>query len=186
MTAADRDGSSTGGMLDLDRLAPDPSRFPDTKILRQLRDLAFPRRIDAAKHDALGRLIGVVSSTCCRMNGVAATTSGTVSTCFSGRIVVGHAFFHAVLHDDVRGGPENLGLNVFLEAGHDADRADQGRDAQGDAGDRRRRYSERSSGCGAWRAGTAGRLKISYGSATAISPAAIGGRGRHRGWMPGW
>jgi hypothetical protein len=34
------------------------------------------------------------------------------------------------------GGAENLGLNIFLEPGHDADGPDQGGDTKGDAGDR--------------------------------------------------
>ena len=45
-------------------------------------------------------------------------------------VIVGHVLFHSFLDDDMSGGAENLALNVFPEAGHDADCADQRRHSQ--------------------------------------------------------
>ena len=40
-------------------------------------------------------------------------------------VIVGHVLFHSFLDDDMGRGAENLALNVFPEAGHDADRPNQ-------------------------------------------------------------
>ena len=49
-------------------------------------------------------------------------------------IVVAHAVFHPILHNDVGRRPKNLRLNVLFKSGHDADRPDQGRHAECDSG----------------------------------------------------
>ena len=49
---------------------------------------------------------------------------------FNDRIVIGHMFLHPFLDNDMRGRSQDLALNVLLKTGHDADRADEGRDAE--------------------------------------------------------
>jgi hypothetical protein len=58
---------------------------------------------------------------------------------FGDRIVIAHAVLHAILNDDVSGRAEYFGLNVFFEAGHDSDGADQCSHAQGDSRHRNER-----------------------------------------------
>ncbi len=45
-------------------------------------------------------------------------------------VIVGHVLFHSFLDDDMGRRSENLALNVFPEAGHDADCPDQRRHSQ--------------------------------------------------------
>jgi hypothetical protein len=74
------------------------------QVLRERRHLAFPQRIDAAKHDPLGTVWcgqhHLLQDERRRRNHV-----GDLLDLLGGRIVLGHAVFHAVLHDDVCGGP---------------------------------------------------------------------------------
>ena len=112
-----------------DRLSCPVERFLASSVTVPSRSGSMPRSTIPCTP------LWVVSKTCFRTNGVAATTPGTVCDLFGDRIVVAHAVLHPVLHDDMGRRPKNLGLNVLLESGHDADRADQGRDAEGDAGD---------------------------------------------------
>jgi hypothetical protein len=105
------------------------------EVVGQLGDGAFPRRIDPAKDNPLdtGRRGEQDLAEDERGGGDDVRDGCDLLHLF---LVVDHRFFHAVVHQDVRGGAENFGLHVLLEPGHDPDRADQGGDAERNPGNR--------------------------------------------------
>ena len=106
---------------------------PGDKIPAQFRDFPFPLWIDASQHDSLSAALGrqhyLLEDKWRGRHDV-----GNCLYLLCRLVVAAHPVFHAILDDDVGCCSQDLGLDVFLEAGHDAHRTDQSGDAQRDAG----------------------------------------------------